>query len=79
MSSYVQTNTFDKLDLPPELRDLKGMIEVDLRAVVSMITAQADARLMLTRREIHQLQSTLWNRLVGSINDVVEPLTAEAR
>jgi hypothetical protein len=79
MSAYIETRTFEKLDLPRELRDLDGLIEADLRAVVTMITAQADARLMLTRREIHQLQNTLWNRLVGSINETVEPLTADAR
>lgn len=79
MSMSVQASTFEKLDLPPELDELAGLLESDLRAVVSMITAQADARLFLTRREIHQLQRTLWNKLVGSINTVVEPLTAEAR
>ncbi len=75
----VHTDTFEKLDLSPELREVKGLVETDLRAVVSMLTAQADARLMLTRREIRQLQRNLWNGMVQTINRVVEPLSAEAR
>jgi hypothetical protein len=44
-----------------------------------MVCARAHERLILTRREIGELQGTLWNRLVETINSVVAPLTAEAR
>jgi hypothetical protein len=79
MSSYVQTTTFESLNLPPELEEITGLVETDLRAIVAIITAGADSRLFLTRREIQQLQRNLWNRLVGVINTVSAPLTTETR
>jgi hypothetical protein len=79
MATTLQDPPYEKLNLPPELRELIPLIESDLKAVISMITAQADDRLMLTRREIRDLQRTLWNRLASSINTVARPLTAEAR
>ncbi len=68
-----------ELDLPGEFEDLEGLLRVDLRAVVAMITQRAGERLLLTRREHSQLRSGLWNKLATAVNDAVEPLTADRR
>ncbi len=67
------------LELPGEFEDLEGLLQADLRAVVSMITQRAGERLLLTRREHAQLRSELWNKLAAAVNEAVEPLTAERR
>lgn len=68
-----------KLELPAEYEDLEGMIQADLKAVVSVLTSRAHERMLLTRREHKELQITLWNRLVETLNKTMEPLSAEAR
>ena len=67
------------LDLPAEFDDIEGLLRTDLRAVVGMIAQRANERLLLTRREYSQLQTKLWNELVGVINHAVEPLSADRR
>jgi Mrp family chromosome partitioning ATPase len=73
------TIEFEALDLPPALEDVEGLVAADLRAIVAMLATQANERLFLTRRELRQLQQTLWNRLVGSLNEAVAPLTVDSR
>jgi hypothetical protein len=65
--------------LPDEFEDLTGLLQSDLKAVVSLLTERATHRLLLTRRETHELRQTLWDNLVQVINDAVEPLSAERR
>ncbi len=67
------------LDLPGEFEDLSGLIETDIRAVVSALTQRAGERLLLTRRESRQLRANLWNGLTEAINQAVEPLSADRR
>lgn len=71
--------TYASLDLPASLQDLDGLLQADLRAIVSMVTTRAHERLFLTGREYQTLQRSLWNRLVGAINDSIEPLTLDSR
>lgn len=67
------------LDLPAEFEDLSGMIQVDLKVVVSALTERASQRLLLTRRETQQLRRTLWNNMAKAVNDAVAPLSADRR
>jgi hypothetical protein len=79
MASCDSTSPFLPLDLPTELSDVAGLIQTDLRAIVNAVVERANDRLLLTRREYRSLQQTLWNRLVASVNEVVQPLSAESR
>jgi hypothetical protein len=67
------------LELPSEFEDLEGLLQADLRAVVTMLTQRANERLLLTRRESIQLRRSLWNNLTAAVNVAVEPLSAERR
>jgi len=67
------------LELPDEFEDLTGLLQSNLKAVVSLLTERATHRLLLTRRETHQLRQTLWNNLAQAVNEAVEPLSAERR
>jgi hypothetical protein len=67
------------LDLPGEFEDLAGLIETDLKVIVAALTQRACERLLLTRRETHQLRRALWNGLTQAVNDAVEPLSADRR
>jgi hypothetical protein len=71
--------SLQSLELPDEFEDLTGLLQSNLKAVVSLLTERATHRLLLTRRETGQLRETLWNNLVQVVNDAVEPLTAERR
>lgn len=67
------------LNLPSEYEDLDGLLQVDLQAIASMLTQRAHERLMLTRREYHELYHELLSGMAGAINDSLEPLTLECR
>lgn len=79
MATCKQHATLAELELPPEFQDLEGLVRADLRAIVSMLTERASARLLLTRREHQHLRRTLWDGLVGAVNGALEPLSAENR
>jgi hypothetical protein len=79
MSTCDREIVVGRLELPDEFEDLTGLLQTDLRAVVSMLTERANERLLLTRRESKQLRQTLWNRLTEAVNQTVEPLSAERR
>ncbi len=79
MATCERAASFDALDLPAELEELEGLLRADLQAIVAMVATRAHERLFLTRREFRGLQESLWNGLVGALNEAVEPLTAEAR
>jgi len=67
------------LELPNEFEDLSGLLQADLKVIVSALVDRADERLLLTRRENQQLRRTLWDHLIQAINDAVEPLSADRR
>ena len=65
MAACKNAASLNELELPVEFEDLEGLLRADLRAVVAMLTQRANERLLLTRREHHQLRETLWNRIDG--------------
>jgi hypothetical protein len=67
------------LHLPPEFEDLTGVIQNDLKVIVTILTDRANQRLLLSRRQAQSLQRTLWEGLTDSINKGLEPLSAEHR
>ena len=67
------------LELPDEFDDLTGLLQSDLKAIVTLLTQRATERLLLTRRETRQLRLTLWNNLTRVVNEAVEPLSADRR
>jgi hypothetical protein len=79
MATCESSRPFLPLDLPGELSDVSGLVQSDLRAIVNAVAERAHARLLLTRREYRSLQQNLWNGLVASLNEVVQPLSVEAR
>ena len=79
MASCQQPSTLQSLDLPYEFEGLEGLLQTDLKAIVTVLTQRASERLLLTRRETHQLRRELWNNLTRAINKTVEPLSAERR
>jgi hypothetical protein len=79
MSTVKQENALKGLELPAEFEDLTGLLQTDLRAIVSVVTQRAGERLLLTRRESRYLRQTLWNRLIQAVNETVDPLSADRR
>jgi hypothetical protein len=79
MSTCNKESAFRRLELPSEFEDLSGLLQTDLKAIVSVLTDRANERLLLTRRETRHLRQSLWNRLIQAVNETVEPLSAERR
>ena len=79
MSTVEQENALKGLELPAEFEDLTGLLQTDLRAIVSVVTQRAGERLLLTRRESRYLRQTLWNRLTQAVNETLDPLSADRR
>jgi hypothetical protein len=75
----MQRSTLDSLKLPTEFEDLTGVIQSDLKVIVSVLTQRATERLLLSRRQSQQLQRSLWNSLTETINKGLEPLSVEHR
>jgi hypothetical protein len=79
MATCEQDTSFAALDLPNEFEDLTGLLQADIQAIVTMLTQRAHERLLLTRREYHDLEQTLWNGLTEVVNSTLQPLSAECR
>lgn len=79
MSTYDSPESLRRLDFPETLADVSGLVQADLHAIVTMVAARAHEKLFLTRREFQSLQTDLWNRLVETLNQAVEPLSIELR
>ena len=79
MSTRMQRSTLDSLKLPTEFEDLTGVIQNDLKVIVTVLTERATERLLLSRRQSLQLQTSLWNSLTETINKGLEPLSVEHR
>ncbi len=79
MSTRMHRTSLHSLQLPPEFEDLTGVIQNDLKVIVSILTERASDRLLLSRRQSQQLQRSLWNSLTETINKGLEPLSVEHR
>ena len=79
MSTRMQSSPLQPLQLPSEFEDLTGVIQSDLKVIVSIITERTVDRLMLSRRQSQQLQRRLWCSLTETINKNLEPLSVEHR
>ena len=79
MATCDQDRTLQRLELPSEFEDLEGLLKTDLRAIVGVLAGRAGERLLLTRRESHQLRQNLWNRLITAVNETLDPLSADRR
>jgi len=79
MSTRMQRASLHSLQLPPEFEDLTGVIQSDLRVIVSILTERATDRLLLSGRQSQQLQRALWSSLTETINKSLEPLSVESR
>jgi hypothetical protein len=79
MSTRMQRSTLDSLKLPTEFEDLTGVIQNDLKVIVTVLTERATERLLLSRRQSLQLQTSLWNSLTETINKGLETLSVEHR
>jgi hypothetical protein len=79
MSTRMQRASLYSLQLPAEFEDLTGVIQSDLRVIVSILTERATDRLLLSGRQSQQLQRALWSSLTETINKNLEPLSVESR
>ncbi len=79
MSTRTQRVPLRSLQLPAEFEDLTGVIQSDLRVIVSILTERATDRLLLSRRQSQQLQRSLWISLTETLNKNLEPLSVERR
>jgi hypothetical protein len=79
MSTRMHRASLHSLQLPPEFEDLTGVVQNDLKVIVSILTERATDRLLLSRRQAQQLRRTLWNGLAETINNSLEPLSVEHR
>jgi hypothetical protein len=75
----MQRASLRSLELPPEFEDLTGVVQNDLKVIVSILTERATHRLLLSRRQSQQLQISLWNSLTETINKGLQPLSVEHR
>jgi hypothetical protein len=67
------------LELPEAFEDLTGIIGSDLKVIVGAITQRAGERMLLSRRQRHELQRTLWNNLTQALTETLEPFDVERR
>lgn len=79
MSTRMHRASPHVLQLPPEFEDLTGVVQNDLKVIVSILADRAADRLLLSRRQAQQLRRTLWSGLAETISQSLEPLTVEHR
>ena len=79
MSTRMHRTSVHSLQLPPEFEDLTGVVQNDLKVIVSILTERATERLLLSKRQSQQLRRSLWNNLTETINKGLEPLSVEHR
>ena len=56
-------------NLPDAFEDLTGVIASDLKVIVTALTQRAGERLLLSRRQLQQLQLRLWNNLTQVLTE----------
>ena len=79
MSTRMHRTSVHSLQLPPEFEDLTGVVQNDLKVIVSILAERATERLLLSKRQSQQLRRSLWNNLTETINKGLEPLSVEHR
>ncbi len=79
MSTCTRTSRPQTLELPDAFEDLTGVISADLKVIVTALAQRAGERMLLSPRQRVQLQRTLWNNLVRSVNETMEPLNVESQ
>jgi len=79
MSTRMHRASLHSLQLPPEFEDLTGVIQSDLKVIVSILAERATDRLLLSGRQSQQLRRALWSSLTETINKSLEPLSVERR
>ena len=79
MSTRMHRTSAQSLQLPPEFEDLTGVVQNDLKVIVSILTERATERLLLSKRQSQQLRRSLWDNLTETINKGLEPLSVEHR
>jgi hypothetical protein len=79
MSTRMQRASLHSLQLPAEFEDLTGVIQSDLKVIVSILTERATDRLLLSSRQSQQLRRSLWNSLTETLSKSLEPLSVERR
>ncbi len=79
MSARAHRGSLQSLELPPEFEDLTGVIQNDLKVIVSILADRASERLLLSPRQSAQLRRSLWNSLTATITETLEPFSVEHR
>jgi hypothetical protein len=79
MSTRMHRASVHSLQLPSEFEDLTGVVQNDLKVIVSILTDRATERLLLSKRQSQLLRRSLWNNLTETINKGLEPLSVEHR
>jgi len=77
MSTRTRDDALRTLELPDPFEDLTGVLGSDLKVIATALAERAADRLLLSRRQTHQLKRTLWNNLTQVINETMESLTVE--
>ncbi len=77
MSTRIREEALRTLELPDAFEDLTGLISGDVKVIVRVLADRAGEKLLLSRRQTHELKCTLWNKLTEAINESMEPLTVE--
>ena len=60
------------LTLPPGLDDVTGLVEIDMTAIVQLMSDHAQQQFLLTRGQADKFRRQLWNRLTDVLNDAGE-------
>jgi hypothetical protein len=77
MSTRTHDDALRSLQLPDPFEDLTGVIGSDLKVIATALAERAAVRLLLSRRQTHELRRTLWNNMTEAINETMESLTVE--
>jgi hypothetical protein len=77
MATRTRDDALTTLELPDAFEDLTGLIGSDLKVIATALAERAADRMLLSRRQTHQLRRTLWNNLAQVINETMEHLVVE--
>lgn len=65
------------LSLPPELDEVSGILEIDMSAIVQVMSSHAQQQFLLSRGQADKFRRQLWNRLADVLNDAGGKFVAE--
>ena len=57
------------LTLPPGLDDVTGLVEIDMSAIVQVMSDHAQQQYLLSRVQADKFRRQLWNSLAEVLND----------